>query len=354
MKHIALFFDGTWNKADQKDRGKRKPSNVVKLSRAVLPKTTKGITQITFYDEGVGTGAFLDKIFGGAFGKGLSKNIIDGYTFLSNNYSPGDKVFIYGFSRGAYTARSLTGLLDLVGVLHKKDAFFTPDFYDIYRRQNISNEERVNLIKEFKDRYTKASGKEKKNIDTYKVGIELLGVWDTVGSLGIPSSIFSHWINKKYQFHNVALSSNVSSAYHALGIDEKRKNFKPTLWVGKSSDKQIFEQRWFCGVHTNIGGGYDNDGLANIPLHWIKRKSIEAGLEVDDNFIKHYREFFCDELRNSYKGFYKLLGINIRTINNLRNGNQKIDSSVFKRIEEDNCPSENGILKYNPMNIGTE
>ncbi|SDY83271.1 Uncharacterized alpha/beta hydrolase domain [Hymenobacter psychrophilus] len=117
-----------------------------------------------------------------------------------------------------------------------------------------------------------------------------------------------------------------------MAIDEKRKTFRPTLWEDVAAH-QVLEQRWFTGVHTNVGGGYEKDGLANIPLHWLKDKAGALGLDVDEVFLEHYRAWFGDQLRNSMTWYYRLLGTHIREIGVGRGSNETIDESVLKRMK---------------------
>ena len=170
MNRIAICTDGTWNKPDQEDRGKRKPTNVVKTARGILPVAADGTSQIVYYSDGVGTNWGVDKIAGGGFGIGLSANVVEAYQFLVLNYKPGDQIFLFGFSRGAYTARSLAGLINKLGVLPKDHAFYTPEAYMLYRDQAPKVR-----CEQFKSEHK-----------TRDVPIKFIGVWDTVGALGIP------------------------------------------------------------------------------------------------------------------------------------------------------------------------
>jgi len=326
MKRIIICADGTWNKPDQKDQGKRKPTNVVKTARAILPMAMDGTSQIVFYNDGVGTNWGIDKIAGGGFGIGLSANIVDAYQFLVLNYEPGDEIYLFGFSRGAFTVRSLAGLIDEVGLLPKDHAFFTPEAYTLYR-----NGAEAPSIEKFKSEHSVRNTK-----------IKFVGVWDTVGALGIPVGIFK-WFNKQYEFHKVELVDSIDNAYQALAIDEKRKPFGPALWKLPAGSGQTLEQVWFTGVHSNIGGGYSKDGLANISLHWIKEKAQSHGLEFDEEFLDHYRPWHMHELRDSMTLLYRLLGPKLRPVCTGERTNETIHPSVRKRMSEDNT--------YSPKNL---
>jgi uncharacterized protein (DUF2235 family) len=326
MKRIAICTDGTWNRPDQEDRGKRKPTNVVKTARGILPSAADGTQQIVFYDDGVGTNWGIDKIAGGGFGIGLSAKIVDAYQFLVLNYEPGDEIFLFGFSRGAYTARSLAGLIGKFGVLPKDHAYYTPDAYKLYRNQAPSPK-----LDAFKAEH-----------NARDAAIKFVGVWDTVGALGIPLGAFK-WFNRRYEFHDVELNPNILNAYHALAIDERRRPFAPTLWQLPEGSGQTLEQVWFAGVHTNVGGGYDNDGLANVPLHWMKEKAQAHGLEVDESFLRPYKPWFGDELRDSMSWKYLLMGPISRPIGAVPRGNESVHQSAIDRFNE--------IEDYRPENL---
>ena len=299
MKRIAICADGIWNKPDQEDRGKRKPTNVVKTARGILPRASDGTSQIVHYNDGVGTNWGLDKIAGGGLGLGLSGNVVEAYQFLVLNYEPGDDIFLFGFSRGAYTARSLAGLINNLGLLPKDHTYYTPEAYGLYRNR-ASEVERDNFKSEH---------------NTREVPIKYIGVWDTVGTLGIPIGLFKNF-NRRYEFHEVKLTPNIEHAYHALAIDERRRPFFPSLWQLPEGSSQTLEQMWFAGVHSNIGGGYRKDGLANISLHWIKEKAQACGLEFNEAFLGHYRPYHMHELRDSMTVMYRLLIPKTRSIGN--------------------------------------
>jgi len=340
MKRIIICCDGTWNQPDQTDRGKRKPSNVIKMVRGIKPIADDDTVQVVYYQLGVGTGRGADKWLGGGTGLGLSENIIESYRFLANNFVSGDQVYLFGFSRGAYTARSLVGLIDTAGLLPKNEIFFMKEAYELYRSQpQGGNEADEEAFRErtmvFREKHLSQS-----------IPIQFLGVWDTVGALGIPIGLFSG-LNKRYAFHKVRLSSSLVSAYQALAIDERRKVFRPALWSPETPRPiKYFEQRWFAGVHSNIGGGYENDGLSNIPLHWLKDKASDLGLEYDNAFLNYYRPYYKDELRKTMKGKYRFLGKYGRPIGEAVNGNETVDSTAIDRLRKK-------FKGYSPVNLIT-
>src|SRR5258706_9786853 len=136
MRGMALCADGTWNKRDQVDKAtqKRRQTNVTKVARAVLPRATNGTDQIVYYHDGVGTAAGLDRFTGGAFGRGIEDNVRELYRFLVYNYEPGDELYFFGFSRGAFTVRTLAGFMHKVGLLEKDDEYYTGEIYGLYQR----------------------------------------------------------------------------------------------------------------------------------------------------------------------------------------------------------------------------
>ncbi|MFN3227868.1 MAG: DUF2235 domain-containing protein, partial [Hyphomicrobiales bacterium] len=236
MKRLVFCFDGTWNRLDAAH-----PTNVVLTAQSVAPLDRDGTTQAVFYDEGVGTGRF-ETLRGGAFGRGLVRNLEDGYRFLVFNYEPGDEIYVFGFSRGAYTARSFVGLLATVGVLIRheaKDIGTSIEAYKQLDRQRVSpgyaeqlRAERSPLVVvNEEDRAWRIQNGYAEAASLPLLNIAYLGVWDTVGSLGIPSSLtFSPLFNKRHRFHDTSLSAMVARARHAVAIDERRTTFEPTLW----------------------------------------------------------------------------------------------------------------------------
>lgn len=331
IRRIIICNDGTWNSPDDEDRGKRRPTNISKISRAISPVDSNGISQIIYYDEGVGT-EFGQKLIGGITGAGLSSNILQAYRFLAHNYIEGDEIYLFGFSRGAYTSRSLSGFIARIGLIHKDDVFYLPELYEFYKsgaEEKIIDAFFVN-----------------KGLNRYRPRIKMIGVFDTVGALGIPfggiNKILTGLDLIEFQFHDVRLSESVDYAYQALGIDERRVPFQPSLWAKKPDATKEMEQRWFVGVHSNIGGGYDPDGLANITLKYIIEKAKTLGLQFDTEYLSYYVGFSDSELRESMTLKYRILGEHIRTITQNDDSNQVIDSSVYDRIKKlDNYKPEN-------------
>ncbi|MCG8519961.1 MAG: DUF2235 domain-containing protein [Pseudomonadales bacterium] len=259
-KRIILCCDGTWNQPDID------PTNVVKLVRSIRPTGPDGTEQVVFYDEGVGTGSRVDRLLGGAFGKGVAKNVLDCYRFLVHNYSHEDEIYCFGFSRGAYTARAVAGFVHAVGLMEKSELETLPKAYRYYR---TPPEQRPNSIYD----------------ENVRPDIRMIGVWDTVGAMGAPTPLLknltSHWVG----FFNTHLSPQVKHAYQALALDEQRGPFAPDLWTGQINDDQTVEQCWFRGVHSDIGGGYKEAGLSDIALLWMADKARTLGLDFDATYL---------------------------------------------------------------------
>jgi hypothetical protein len=169
------------------------------------------------------------------------------------------------------------------------------------------------------------------NRSTRRARVDFIGVWDTVGSIGLPTRFFHTITRHRWDYHDVSLVPAIRHAAHALAIDEKRKPFQPTLWTDKVGQDQTLEQRWFVGVHSNIGGGYHKDGLANCALHWMADQASAVGLDLDRDFLKPYQKFWAHELRDSYGGIYRLMGPAIRPIGAAGNDSETLDPSVYYR-----------------------
>lgn len=275
MKKLAVFFDGTWNREDQRDEnGQACPTNVIKLFEATLPADNRDNPQLVEYVRGTGTRR-TERIRGGGFGYGISDNIKEGYRFLVSNYEPGDAIYIFGFSRGAYTARSLAGLIRNSGILKRDKMYRINEAYAIYKDKSPKWHPNAPASESFRQQHTWGN-------ET----IRFLGVFDTVGALGAPFGIIFSWIVAKLfkiGFHDTQLSSIIESAYHALAVDERRLPFLPTLMEPniKRHHSSNFEQKWFPGVHSNVGGGYPNTGLSDLALEWMASKAASHGLNLD-------------------------------------------------------------------------
>ena len=323
MKRLVLCCDGTWNSADQERNGVPAPTNVVKLAYRVA-KRDGATLQVIYYDQGVGTGNFFDRLTGGAFGDGVEANICDAYRFLIGNYDPGDEIYLFGFSRGAYTVRSIGGMIRKCGILARPCVKHYHAAIELYR--DGWHPDQPGPAK-FRRDYS-ISGAE-------PIPVRMIGAWDTVGALGIPLRGFRSLTHARYQFHDTELSDIVQYACHALAIDEHRAPFAPTLWTHQAKTGQQVEQVWFCGAHGDIGGGHAETGLSDIALDWMLGKARSAGLAFDGQALAAYPLHGnpLGKLHDSKTGLYRLtVGID-RAIGGDRT--QSLHPSVRQRWEGD-------------------
>ncbi|TND07589.1 MAG: hypothetical protein FD123_3141 [Bacteroidetes bacterium] len=335
-KRIIICCDGTWNEPRESDRGTESPSNVYKFYHALKGVSSDGMLQKAYYDQGVGTGAF--RVLCGMTGSGISKNIKEAYGFICRYYQPGDEIFLLGFSRGAYTARSVSGLIWNCGILKREYAVKkTEDAYKLYRGRDSKAHPSGEAAKEFRKTF---SHTHEGNSD-----VKFIGVWDTVGALGLPLPGLGRLLNRVFHrntFHDVELNSGVKYAFHALAADEKRLLFAPSLWQQTrfakdpaNNVKQHIEQVWFAGSHSNVGGGYQDTGLSDLALEWMIEKAESCGLAFDADYIKkHSHDNHLGELRNSRTLIYKPF----RVLNRQRGSgvNEAVHHSLERRKTEDN------------------
>jgi uncharacterized protein (DUF2235 family) len=326
MKKIVVCSDGTWNKPGIKDRGKPVKTNVQKIYEPINTGTAQ-TPQLKYYGQGVGTGFTLgDMILGGSTGLGIDANIMNAYKFLMWNYEPGDEIYLFGFSRGAYTVRSLAGFIRNCGIMQPSYLHLISEAYNLYRDRSSITHPDSDLMKSFKRAY---------GINQEETFIHFIGVWDTVGALGIPLKWFDI-MNRRYQFHDVTISSQIKYAYHALAVDEKRKTFTPTLWQlspkAVEDGSQISEQVWFPGVHSNVGGGYADSGLSDIALQWMIDKARNTGLEFDNDALQNIKPETGGELRNSASGIFSFMRKLVRSINS--GVAYSIDEETGKRVQQ--------------------
>ena len=301
-KRLVICCDGTWNEPDQEvhdnPADETEPTNVLKIVRGLTPVDGGHVPQVVYYDTGVGTQGLADKYVGGGLGSGLSQNIQQAYRFIANNYREGDELFLFGFSRGAYTVRSLAGFIGVAGLLRKENLRLLPEAYALYRLP--ARERRGSVVQK---RLNPAGEPSRR-----PVPIKFIGVWDTVGALGAPTPILGRLTRKKVSFHNTQLGDKVEHAYHALAVDERRRPFQPDLWTGAPAEGQTIEQVWFAGVHSNIGGGYRDCGLSNIALEWLAGRAASLGL----NFTGSIAAMQCEpaqscKLEDSFSASYQAL-----------------------------------------------
>lgn len=339
MKRIITCSDGTWNKPNDFYEGKKVTTNVQQIFEAICNSDDQQVKQIKYYDEGVGAeGSWLSRRLDGATGKGIDENILNAYKFILWNYEQGDEIFLFGFSRGAYTARSLAGLIRNCGILKNNDLSLIKEAYRIYRARNPVTDPNGIEATAFKQQYS-----------YYNLRIKFIGVWDTVGALGIPSRWFQWYNNKKYQFHDTTLSSITDYAYQALAIDEKRSNFMPTLWeksekVLNGQVQQVMEQVWFPGVHSNIGGGYPDEGLSDITLNWMVNKAKGAGLGFEKKYLQEQlHPDIAGKLYNSKVFPFSILPDYVRLVCKNELANESVNEAAWERMQS--------VKEYQPENL---
>jgi len=333
VKRLVICCDGTWNFADQPSR-----TNVAKVALSVCTGVAAGKDQRVYYHSGVGTSRW-EHLSGGAFGVGLSQNVLDAYRFLVETYEPGDELFLFGFSRGAFTVRSLAGLVRSSGIVRRAHTGRILEAWHLYR-----------------DRLEKPSGTAStlfRRSYAQETKIRFIGVWDTVGALGIPVpasrslDAVVERCNHHWAFHDTELSSWVRAAFHALAIDEQRSSFRPTLWhqrPGAGRQGQELKQVWFAGVHCDVGGSYRETGLSDITLLWMVDQARKYGLvfdpqalsaagpsvmKADDSIEFRVQPDVLGEVHRSRKGLFRLADPLHRTIGCAEDKDGRLDGNEF-------------------------
>ena len=266
----------------------------------------RGLEQITYYDDGVGTsGIRWWRLLAGATGWGVSRQIKEAYEFLAMNYEEGDRIFLFGFSRGAFAVRSLAGMICRCGLLERKAVIGTG------RRDRISKLKRI--LKAYRSERTVdgAGGTEDPSprqirkclgiddLGLRTVRIHFVGVWDTVDAMGVPFDELKCWAEKIYRklsgrrwwgFHDQRPHRLICNAFQALALDDERRTFHPNVWEEREGEPRVIEQVWFAGVHSNVGGGYPKDSLSLVPLLWIMHRAHRCGLRFLASKWPEYRE----------------------------------------------------------------
>ncbi len=338
MKRIVICFDGTWNRPAEESipETQQVETNVRRFYESVRPQSADGVKQVKWYDEGVGT-KWYDRVIGGGIGAGLEINIVQGYEFLAKEYEEGDEIYVLGFSRGAYTARSLVGMARNCGLIYPKHLGLRALMaYGIYRTRD--------------DNVDSATAKLFRSSFCRDVTIKFIGVWDTVGALGVPLDILQDVHMKFYEFHDTHLSSIVENAYQAMAVDEHRHDYEVCPWSPAEKLQQNLEQRWFMGAHCDVGGGYPDRRLSDLPLRWMQDKASALGLALDAVAIdvKSYLGESTDSYAKFLKGLYaKRNARHYRAIGASKFGNEVVDPSVQQRRKEDRDyePQNNGLPK---------
>jgi uncharacterized protein (DUF2235 family) len=337
MKRIVLCFDGTWNKlADENlPPADRVETNVARFHESVQDVGPDGTQQAKWYDQGVGT-HWYDRYAGGLIGAGLEFNIVSGYRYLAEQHEDGDEVYVLGFSRGAYTARSLVGMIRNCGLIkraHLANGLRVAMAYGIYRTRGDAVDSWT--AKTFRAQFSK------------EIPIKFVGVWDTVGALGIPLDVAHEFNLKFYEFHDTRLSGIVENAYHAVAIDEHRQDYDVCLWDPTEKPDQTLEQRWFIGAHADVGGGYNDRHLSDLTLRWMQDRAAALGLALTPVEVgaDAWRGAYANSYADFLAGRYALLHLPyFRRIGATQFGNEVVDASARQRARED--------AAYRPQNPG--
>lgn len=356
-KRLALYLDGTWNEVSDN-------TNIWRFRALFSPKSADGCEQRAYYSTGLGT-QFGEKIRGGLFGDGIDQAITGAYEWLIDNYAEGDEIFIFGFSRGAYTARSLSGFISKCGLLQSGAPLGVNQLFKRYRRSG------ENTIWHLKDEQSQGKADFSFEEDwmlkfSLAVPVKFVGVFDTVGALGVPFPGFHRLFGSAYEFLNTGLRQTNEFAFHAMAIDEHRKEFAPTLWSNqgatsaKSRPIERTEQRWFIGAHANVGGGCFNDPLAQLPFNWLARKAESLGLSFRPGFDAEanaanapisdsYAEFMWGlyRLMTFFRPYYRPIGVAPKDEGKgVVNINETIDGSVFERWRADTAYRPPALLAW--------
>ncbi len=303
-KNIIVLSDGTGQEG-----GRGHDSNVYKLMRMLEDRTER---QMVFYDQGIGTDGRA--VSGNIAGLGFSENILQCYQFIYENYNAGDKIYLFGFSRGAATVRSLANFIHYFGILPKSRPELIQEAYDIYKMGRAESTREpaetsnipllagasqiANAVSETISRGETLNEKANQFVHAHPnqwASIEFLGVWDTVPALGLPAAVIDTFVNYipswKHRYHDFRLHPSVKNAYHALSIDDDRKWFQPTIWDSFNENYQKVEQVWFSGAHTDVGGGFHEAGLSDITLEWMVQKAVAHGVKLYMRSIRYWN--FC-------------------------------------------------------------
>lgn len=371
MKRLVICLDGTWNNAskeNERDDGSRvfRPTNVLKLARATEKFDQHGNLQITYYDEGVGAMnrapnfrtrmvRFFDNKLGGGWGAGFEVNIEEAYTFLAYNCDHDDEVFIFGFSRGASQARSLCNLIEWAGGFPtKNDVYYIPRIVSGYLESCAQGSVQP-LVDGLNERRRQRNDP---LLEPFIVPrIAFLGVWDTVLALGSRIRARGGSCDESLRFHTPSTPPRtVKTIRHALAIDERRHDFQPEIFSGPG-ECEDFEQRWFAGVHSNVGGGLLDDSLANCSLAWMVEQAEAQGLALNPGYLKFFRCYPAgkaskktifyqagDALMRPIRGFH---GIRQMTAA----AGSTLDKSVFDRLNANPAEHKNMDGPYRPENL---
>ena len=320
-KNIAVFIDGT---DDTFTSGAKNNSNVGILYEACI----NDARQFKFYSDGPGIGGH---ILASAVGTGVNVRVQRGYDWCAENYEDGDQIFLFGFSRGAFAARSVAGMIRAVGLLRKDKLSLEDAAFSAY--QNAKSDP--------------AAAAAFKAANSIEVKIHFVGVWDTVGSVSIPLALTLNAIPLA-PFHDVTLGPHIENAFHAVSIDEQRWDFQPTYFNAYLAQPgQTVEEVFFPGVHSDVGGGYaDDPSLSKITLAWLANRAKEHGLLIaDESVLAAPADAWFGTLHDSFSALYDFRSRFFRPID----FNAKVSDAARKRLG-----AAAGVCKpgaYDPRNI---
>ena len=365
-KRIVVLIDGTWNDLAS-------DTNVIKTSALnpsknfyIKPRSSDDIEQLTQYFTGVGfSGGPLMQLLGGAIGLGLKHIVGKAFDWLALNYTPGDEIFLIGFSRGSYAVRALAGLIGISGVPVRLAAAPPAD----------SAKKSPEFEAAWANYRAKAAPSQPGPAMPTNHDVRCVAVWDTVGSYGVPSGFgldsLAHYISSAvFGFKDTQFGRHVQCGLHAVAADERRRPFVPTFWTCPNDlplPAQPIEQVWFAGVHCNIGGGYPGNGLSDFPLVWLISRIEElTGLEFDHDAIRaDIKPDLDGAVENSAKGwltsqwlpYYRqmfkpiLHGILFNTIDpNERRINERVHWSLLAKRGR-RCSINDAPAVYAPPNL---
>jgi uncharacterized protein (DUF2235 family) len=412
-KKLIVCCDGTWKDSGSGIfsgtglswlwRGEEQiPTNITKICRVIQPLDASGRQQVIYYQAGVGSsGNIIQRIIGGALGSGLAANIREAYAYIATNYVEGDEIYLIGFSRGAFTARSVGGMIGDFGMLTRDGLDHLVDIYEEW--VNAGSSRYTTLF--FKDKtgfsLKTISSNRAEYIAAYRaelarlnwvrketVPIKAIAVWETVGSLGVPVNPVLQRFGlpmtlRQYRFYNTDLGSNVENAFQALALDEARSAYRPAVWQKVPGVNANLKQTWFPGVHSNVGGGYADSGLSDITLAWMM-SNLDPFLTFDQGFVRRQwqanQEYLkrqsvpksglkwaASQLKNKASGLISLIGIRrrapgryhvlnkksliVETGEPLKNTHEHIHVSVRSRQITGGLNSWNRVVKYEPKSL---
>ncbi|MET4638332.1 DUF2235 domain-containing protein [Mycetocola sp. 2940] len=364
MKRLAVFVDGTWNVPDNN-------TNVWRLFNLTATEDTD-VRQLSYYHVGIGTGSrpgvgaesrqAVSSRLRGAFGAGVNASVRACYEWLVRHHVEGDSVYIFGFSRGAFIARSLVGLIERCGLLLPGTPISVEEVFERYRVESPNGPVVKNPYAARLEWPITTDPRLQRF--SHRVQVEMLGVWDAVRYHDVPFGTVRGLSREQNLFHVVHPSTATAKRmFHALAVDEHRYAYRPNiLRVSEPESTQpfaTFEQRWFPGAHSNIGGGYENDTAALLSLSWMQDNAAKAGLQFKhnvalraDDHTAPIADSFSSFLGGTYsftragRRYSRPIGTDVRpSWEATPDGasNQSIDASVFDRWRE--------IESYRPLNV---